>query len=134
MSQMKIGRNYIACGVSIFAMILLSTVAILILPVFIQNEYFSMEYTAGIIIILMGIAAFIGTMIIRMAVRERGVLLSALSIGVYYVLVMFLGVFLFDGLTLRMFYGLCSCAVGYFAAWMILSKRKKPHNKRGKWR
>lgn len=134
MSQMKNGRRYIACGVGICAMILLTVAMVLILPIFILNEYLTMEYTKGIIIILMGVVAFAGALVVRIIAGKEAACVSAISVGIYYILVIFVSVFFYDGLTLRTLYELLSIAAGYFAALMLMVKWEKPHNKRAKLR
>ena len=133
-SQIKARRKYIACCVGTIVMLGLSLGMILLLPVFILNEYFSVEYSQTLIIILIGFITFTGALTAGYLAEDETQWIPVLSSGVYWTLQLFISISFFDGLSLHTLYSFLSCTIGCFAAWLLLKKGKKSHSKRKKRR
>ena len=130
MHQMKTKGIYSVCVISVSAMLLLSAAVALILPVFILNEYLPIEYTEIAVIISIGMAAFIGVYIAGKMINDGGMWIAALSVMVYYVLIIFGAIFFNGGLNTGLLYEILAGAGGGVTAWLVLTKRKKPCSKR----
>ena len=115
-------------------MLLLSAAMVFLLPVCILNEYLSTEYTHTFIIISMGIIAFIGSGIACMLTRDRLWETGALAAGMYYILLISIAVFLFDGLSLHILCSVIAGVLGCVSAFVVLMIQKKHHGKRKKRR
>lgn len=126
----KIPASFAGLGV----MLLLSAVMVFLLPVCILNEYLPTEYTHTFIIISMGIIAFVGSGIACLLTRERLWETGALAVGMYYILLIAIAVFFFDGLNLHVLCSVIAGALGCVSAFVVLMIQKKHHGKRKKRR
>lgn len=115
-------------------MLLLSAAMVFLLPVCILNEYLPTEYTHTFIIISMGIIAFIGSGIACMLTRDRLWETGVLAAGMYYILLISIAVFVFDGLSLHILYSVIAGVMGCVSAFVVLMIQKKHHGKRKKRR
>ena len=65
------------------AMIAFTMVSALLLPIFIINEYFPIEYTKVFIIILIGFSSFLGAFITGVGTKQRWVGAQLIVVGTY---------------------------------------------------
>ena len=134
MSLVKEKQNYIACCIGWVVMVALSAAMVLLLSIFILNEYFPAEYTEVLIIILIGFITLVGTVITGYLTDSRAGWITLVTVGAYYTLLVFVSVSFFEGLTLNMLYSVIAGVVGYFVAWLLLRKGDKSRPRRKKRR
>lgn len=132
MANMKNERRFIGYFMGVLTMILLSIIGITVLPIFILNEYFPIEYTRGFVIISMGIAAFVGTLITSYCIGEEGRGRVIITVAAYDILLVLSSLLFFGNLSGRLIYVIGAGFVGYFATWLLRAGQKKPHSKRKK--
>lgn len=134
MTKHSIDRRATACLIGLAVMLLLSVVTVLLIPIFILNEYLPAEYTSAFIIISMGLIALAGTIITCRIAEKRKYEAGALAIGLYYLLPIFMAICVYDGLSRKLFYRIGAGILGYAAALLMGKLQKKPHVKRKKRR
>jgi len=132
MTQMEIKHNGKACLVGVLVMIVLTAITTVLLPIFILNEYLTIEYTRVVIIISMCVTGLSGAMVTAFMAEDRAGGMMFVTNAAYCVLLMFGAIFFADGMTLQLLYSVIACGVGGFAAWLMARNRKKPHLKRRK--
>ena len=132
MSKIKIKQKYIAILIGAAVMLGLSAFSVLILPVFIINEYLPIEYTSALIVVLIGLIAFAGAAVAGFFAKKDGWSVQVLS-GVFYsVLWVFIAISFFDGISVALLCGVFSCAIGCTIASVITNKANKRNTKRKK--
>ena len=134
MFRFKVKQNYLACLVGMIVMVALSILFILVLPVFILNEYLPVEYAKSFVPILMGATGFLGALVVGSITRERIFVLQLLSVAAYCVLWLFLGIFLFDGISAMALWGAIACSAGCVAAYLLSNRTRKVKTKRRRGR
>lgn len=132
MTQVKHRKRYIACFAGITITLALMMAFVLAIPIFILNEYFPMEYTRGIIIILIGLSVFVGSVTTGCLGGNKGEGKLVLIGVLYYMPIIFASVFVYDGLTVFNIYGILASLAGSILAWSLLNKPKKQRIKRRK--
>ena len=134
MSRIHFGGEFWACFAGVITMIVLSVLVMLVLPIFILNEYLPMEYTTVPIIISMGIIVFFGSIVTGLMSESRRVLLQFLSCCCFYLIILFVSIEFFGGLSKDSVYNLAACGVACVAAILTTKRTKKPVAKRKKRR
>lgn len=134
MLQIKDKPNYLAVVIGIIAMIALSVLSILLLPLFIINEYLNTEYTKALMIILIAIISFCSTLIAGMVSKTMNMWEPLLLACIYCIVILFVSIALFDGVSMGTLYRIIACGVSCVAAYLVLKRTKKPHTKRKKRR
>ena len=126
----KAKSNFVVYISGVAVMVLLSAIVVLLLPIFIINEYLPIEYTRVIIIISLAIAAFAAGLTAGSMTAGREGESVAITVGVYSVLLLFVAICFYDGFTLQLLYELIGSLVGGLAAWLLLVKGRKPRIRR----
>ena len=134
MTKHRTKQRFTASLVGLGVMLLLSVAVVLLIPIFILNEYLPAEYTSAFIIISMGLIAFAGTITACGLTENRKWEAGALAVGVYYLLPIFMAIFLYDGLNMGLLYRIAAGVLGYGAALLMGKLQKKPRAKRKKRR
>ena len=136
MSRNRNTRFVTACGSGVLVMLCLTTLWILLLPIFILNEYFPIEYTRVFIIILMGITAASGSLVAGKQMDQGEWFGMLLPIGIYDILLLFGSIFFFDGITSYFIYGMIGGFAGVLVVWLLLNEagNTRGTRKRGRHR
>ena len=134
MSQVKEMRNELVCLIGVIIMIALTMLMVLMLPIFILNEYLPKEYTKEAVIILIGLSTLCGAWVIGALARKLAGLLQFLSGGIYCVLQLFAAIAFFDGISMETLHGMMASITGCTCAFLMLKGTKKSGGKRKKRR
>jgi len=118
----------IGVALSIILTILLSVLT----AIFISNEYFDINIRNVAAIVIQGIAALAGTYLTNRLTHDGKGMASIFCAAAYYVLLLFVSILLFDGISSLFLSGLISCTVGGAIAIMLTNttKNKYKHKKR----
>ena len=133
-SRNKLIGDYWACLIGAVTMIALSLLAVMVLPIFIINEYLPTEYTKVLIIILIGIVTFCGGIITGFLSENRKWLLQSFACCSYYLVLLFVSIAFFEGVSVHTIYILATCSTACLAAVLATKKTKRLHVKRKKRR
>ena len=128
----EVKQMAIACSVGVLVMIGITIGMILSLPIFIINEYFPVEYTKVFIIISIGISALIGALVAGSLSEDGGGRAIVFTISGYNLLLLFIAIFNFGGLTWSLFSNIIASVVCGFVGWFFIDRMEKTRPKRKK--
>lgn len=99
--------------------------------VFVDNETLSIGSIPYISYIILALSSFLCAFVSGRSGGEKWLLRSGLAIGIYYLILIGVGVWIFDGITGGVIYGLFAGLLGLVGAVLLISRRQnKPRSKK----
>ena len=92
--------------------------------VFIDNETLNIGGIPCISYIVLGLSSFLCVFVSGRNRGERWLLRSGLAISIYYLLLIGVGILIFDGITGGVIYGLLAGLLGFAGAAFLISRRQ----------
>ncbi len=110
--------------VGVAASVAISTLIIITVSLCVLNEYFEFDKIQYIALIGMLICAFIGALVSGKTTYENKILVCCISVGLYYLLTLGIGILLFDGVGGSALWGILACVIGCATGIYVVMKPK----------
>lgn len=126
--QMK--NTYWHVIIGVIQAVIISALTAALGAVFVDNETIVIESIPVITFIAWLLSSFMCAVFAGLSGEGKWAARSVIATGIYYVILMCVGAFVFDGLSGSLGYGLFAVAMGYALGIFVLVKKQKKHTKK----